>query len=230
MTLAREIKKLKRKGFTLVELMLVVVVIAILAAAVMLASDEIVSTSHAARILSNLTEFKKATLAWYADNASIVLDSGFLGVPNPTTGTKNERPSGFRQDTGGASSYGVIYTKDIFPYLKMSGLKIQNNKVVDGYGGEYSTDYATLNEFGTKASNDRYVAGVKDEYIWMIDYKLPNMSEKVKEKLQRKYVDKGLLFWKEPGKSLQYTYGKSKDDNSVGILVLDFSLKTQTRD
>ena len=66
MTLARGFK---RKGFTLVELMLVVVVIAILAKLIMIASDEIITTSHAARILSNLTEFKKAALAWYADNA-----------------------------------------------------------------------------------------------------------------------------------------------------------------
>ena len=157
MALTREIKKIKRKGFTLVELLIVVVVIAILAAAVTLASDEIVSTSHAARILSNLTEWKKAALAWYADNTSIVLSNGMINLPNPTTGTGSARPSGFREDTGGASSYGVITAKDLLPYINISGLKLKNGQVVDGYGGQYKTDYATLNEFGVRASNDHYL-------------------------------------------------------------------------
>lgn len=225
MTVARRIK---RHGFTLVELLVVIIVIGILAAMMMFASDEIVSSAQAARILSNLTNWKRAAVSWYTDHLSVVLYNGM--IDRNYRENKTSEPSAFREDHG-ASGYGVIKAKDILPYLSMSGLTLTpDGKVVDGYGGQYLTDYATANEFGTRASNDNYVVGNKDEYVWMIDYHLPNMSDKVKEKLQRKYVDSGLLHWKYPSKSMQYSIEQSKGYNSVGILVLDFRIKNKTMD
>lgn len=233
MTIAREIK---RKGFTLVELLAVILVIGILAAMIMLASDEIVSSAQAARILENLTNWKKATLAWYADHVSVVLYNGMIdknvgsafGLRQRPAG--DIRPSGFREDTGGMSSFGVVTAKNILPYVSISGLTLtKDGRVIDGYGGQYLTDYATLNEYGTASSNDHYINGNPDEYIWMIDYRLPNMSEKLRQKLNRKYINPQLLGWKYPGKSLQYSSEASEKLNSVGILVLDFSLLNDTR-
>ena len=242
----------KRKAFTLVELLAVVVVIAILAAAIVLVSDEIVSTAHAARILSNLTEFKKAALAWYADNASIVLYNGMIDDEyGKENGNTTGRKSGFREDQGGASSYGVIRAEHLLPYINMSGLKIDTNPpkkdlggnydyrgVVDGYGGRYLTDYQTLNESFHSEEIRKKLYGEHgmqwnekndDEYIWMIDYYLPKMSEKVKEKLDRKYVhiDEPLLYWKQPGKTLIFDEAVSKKNNCIGIKVLSFSLKNE---
>ena len=57
-----------RKGFTLVELLIVIVVIGVLSAMMMLSSTEAVSSAKASNIISNLRNIKTAVLAWYADN------------------------------------------------------------------------------------------------------------------------------------------------------------------
>ena len=57
-----------RKGFTLVELLIVIVVIGILAGMMMLSSTEAVTSAKATKIISDLTVLKKAVLSWYADN------------------------------------------------------------------------------------------------------------------------------------------------------------------
>ncbi len=61
-------KKSMRKGFTLVELLIVIVVIGILSAMMMLSSTEAVSSARAADIISDLRNLKTAALAYYADN------------------------------------------------------------------------------------------------------------------------------------------------------------------
>ncbi len=60
-------KSIKRKGFTLVELLIVIVVIGILSAMMMLSSTEVVTSARASNIISNLRNFKTAALAMYVD-------------------------------------------------------------------------------------------------------------------------------------------------------------------
>ncbi len=57
-----------RKGFTLVELLIVIVVIGILSAMMMLSSSEAVATAKATAIISDLRSLKTAALAYFADN------------------------------------------------------------------------------------------------------------------------------------------------------------------
>ena len=61
-------KSMKRKGFTLVELLIVIVVIGILAAMMMLSSTEAVTSAKANNITSNLRNLKTAALSFYADH------------------------------------------------------------------------------------------------------------------------------------------------------------------
>lgn len=59
--------EMKRKGFTLVELLIVIVVIGILSAMMMLSSTEAVTSARANNIISNLRNLKTAALALYVD-------------------------------------------------------------------------------------------------------------------------------------------------------------------
>ncbi|MBQ7559962.1 MAG: type II secretion system protein [Synergistaceae bacterium] len=58
----------RKKGFTLVELLIVIVVIGVLSAMMMLSSTEAVSSAKAANIVNNMRNIKTAVLEWYADN------------------------------------------------------------------------------------------------------------------------------------------------------------------
>ena len=78
-------KKSFRKGFTLVELLIVIVVIGILSAMMMLSSTEAVSSARAADIISDLRNLKTAALAWYADNLDYV--EGKIAQDGTSTGT-----------------------------------------------------------------------------------------------------------------------------------------------
>ena len=70
-------REIKRRGFTLVELLIVIVVIGILSAMMMLSSTEAVSSARASNIISNLRNLKTAALAWYVDSLDVVEASGF---------------------------------------------------------------------------------------------------------------------------------------------------------
>lgn len=61
-------RSMKRRGFTLVELLIVIVVIGVLSAMMMLSSTEAVSSAKASNVVSNLRNLKTAALAWYADH------------------------------------------------------------------------------------------------------------------------------------------------------------------
>ena len=67
-----------RKGFTLVELLIVIVIIGILAAAMLLSSGSATDTAEAARIISDLRSMKSAFLMLYAASPDEVSHGDFI--------------------------------------------------------------------------------------------------------------------------------------------------------
>lgn len=59
---------MKRKGFTMAELLIVITVIGVLASMMMVSSNEAVSTSRATDIIANLRALKGAALMHYVDS------------------------------------------------------------------------------------------------------------------------------------------------------------------
>ena len=75
-------KRAKLKGFTLVELLIVIVVIGVLSAMMMLSSTEAVSSAKAAKVINNLRQLKTAALSWYTDNYDKVSNIGKIKTSN----------------------------------------------------------------------------------------------------------------------------------------------------
>ena len=119
-------KSMKRKGFTLVELLIVIVVIGILSSMMMLSSTEAVTSARANNIVSNLRNWKTAVLEWYADNIDRVNFSN--GQVKKSDGTGEDYFSK------------VVKAKDIMPYLG-SGMTVDGDNVKDSSGGIFKTDY-----------------------------------------------------------------------------------------
>ena len=69
-------KRTRRSGFTLVELLIVIVVIGILSAMMMLSSTEAVTSAKASNIVSNLRNLKTAATAMFVDYQDYSLTPG----------------------------------------------------------------------------------------------------------------------------------------------------------
>lgn len=75
-----------RKGFTLVELLIVIVIIGILAAAMMLSSGSATASAEASNIISNLRGLKAASVMLYADSMDTFMNA--TSVPSGINMTK----------------------------------------------------------------------------------------------------------------------------------------------
>ena len=107
---------MKRKGFTLVELLIVIVVIGILSAMMMLSSTEAVTSAKASNIVSNLRNMKTAALALYVDKLDSWEDKSNTTGPKFSSSTENESTvlkymNSTNSDTNGAigssNGYGI---------------------------------------------------------------------------------------------------------------------------
>ena len=59
---------MKRKAFTLVELLIVLVVLGVLSTMIMFSSMEAVMTAKASNVITNMTHIRTAVIGWYLDN------------------------------------------------------------------------------------------------------------------------------------------------------------------
>ena len=159
-------KSTKRRGFTLVELLIVIVVIGILSAMMMLSSTEAVSSAKANNIISNMRNMRTAVTAWYVDNIDrIVIGRNDKGEVNSV----KVGDTAFSQFV--ASEAGK---KEIMKYF--------NNSEAISLKGK---------ESATKNAGDYFLLD-NDYTTWNVAYQLGNNDASVKEKLAGRAKSVGL--------------------------------------
>ncbi|MBQ7543446.1 MAG: type II secretion system protein [Synergistaceae bacterium] len=155
-------KSIKRKGFTLVELLIVIVVIGILAAMMMLSSTEAVSSARANNIISNLRNLKTAATAMYVDrldSAGAMTDG--LVASNATTATGSFDLVLSYLNTGGNDKtsyrgYGIkkCNNNEWYVYCEVSDTNVKKKLAARAASVGLCGDTAT----NTLKSSDVYVA------------------------------------------------------------------------
>ncbi len=167
----------KKRGFTLVELLIVIVVIGILSAMMMLSSTEAVTSAKANNIVAAMRQWKTAALAWYADNIDRINADGRVGK------------DAIYSDSAGLSNFAEnVKPIEIAKYLNGTftecGVDTKMGKygVKDGSGMIFSTDH--YNENGVMT--------------WLIGCKFANddSDKRLIEKLKNRAASVGLVYKK----------------------------------
>ncbi|MBQ7544544.1 MAG: type II secretion system protein [Synergistaceae bacterium] len=185
-------KSIKRKGFTLVELLIVIVVIGILAAMMMLSSTEAVSSAKANNIISNLRNLKTATLSWYTDNIDSV--------------------------TYNASSKKCTIKIGDTTYDSLSNYVLSNKTAITKYLSNESS--LTLMAKGDSTHKDGdYTLNDVNYKDWYVSCKV-GTDAKVKEKLAARAGSLGLVGFPDKGKlGGEPTQNPYTNAEYVGLLV-----------
>lgn len=108
-----------RKGFTLVELLIVIVIIGVLAAAMLLSTGSATASAKASTIISDLRSMKSAILLLYADSmdnmptaASLITNAGAVGLKKYIDNAeKYKTDAGYKIEEAGGKWY-VSYDTD----------------------------------------------------------------------------------------------------------------------
>lgn len=157
---------MKHRGFTLVELLIVIVVIGVLSAMMMLSSTEAVSSARAADIISDLRNIKTAVLAWYADNMDKFTNNCL--IKNGEFGTGKDSPIQEITDS------------------KLGLSKYMNGNVAINTKGDGNN--IPKGEFCV------FTAGKDNRDTWFIGYAFKDGEDKVREKLKARASSVGLHF------------------------------------
>ena len=158
------IQTMKRKGFTLVELLIVIVVIGILSAMMMLSSTEAVSSARANNIVSNLRNLKTAALAFYIDSMDVTdgkkitdigADKAFYHIKRHLN---NEAEGNF-------DGYSVVNGEGTDWYLKVT---VNDSRVKEKLASRAaSVGLLKAAQKPTTADKNTYVASGSDVYMFV---------------------------------------------------------------
>ncbi|MBQ7577739.1 MAG: type II secretion system protein [Synergistaceae bacterium] len=162
-------KYYSRKGFTLVELLIVIVVIGILSAMMMLSSTEAMSSAKASNIASNLRNLKTAALAWYTDHVDLVTADGRVKT-KVTDADNNAKP--FQEQN-----------KD--DALEIA--KYFNNEDSISINGGEGNDPIKAGGYGICD------AGGTNRNTWYVGYKFASNEDSIKEKLKGRLKTLGMI-------------------------------------
>ncbi len=148
------LKARKAKGFTLVELLIVLIIIGILAGALLLVAGAGTDKANATKIVSNLRSLKAAGLMYYADSNSAYpstispdlvkyMESGLVPADYVLKSFDLSDGKGTRLFVGYYKSTGSILTGNVWE--KLNQLRLTGVPVYPGTGGTAiaSTDFTS---------------------------------------------------------------------------------------
>lgn len=170
---------MRRRGFTLTELLIVIIIIVILAGMMTLSSNEAATSAKATKIINNLENLRTATTAWYVDNRDKVItastsEAGQVKIigHSPETRPIQEWPDSIL----GISSY-------------LSGPAFSINE----------NDKTSTRGYNTKLFQGNY--GVYDagepRTTWYVGYHFTDTEDKVRDKVKLRAESLGLVFTDE---------------------------------
>lgn len=175
---------MKRKAFTLVELLMVMAVIGILAAVMMMSSTESVTTAKASNIITNLQILKRAVLAWHMDNLSAVKRDGQVTIKGTTHpiqewGNKDLQLSKYLSHLGG-HDINLNFVRE-----SVEGTSRKNTNLGIGC-------YGVCDGGTERDENDSEIS--YNRKIWYVGYAFRADEAAVREKVRARLKSAGLVF------------------------------------
>lgn len=207
------LRSVKKKGFTLLELLIVIVVIGVLAAMMLMASSEMESTARATKIINDLKQLETAAMSWYWDNYGTLQWSG-----------KNENDAGDGYTIGGIkqeSLHKLVQSDNTIITKYLGNANFSLNEGNGTYTSESANGlYAKLGGYSVYVGN-----GNKELYVF---YRLSNDSKqkdnaRLREKLKGRAKSANLVTYITTNASNLKTKSKVYNgENIVGKLVMVF--------
>lgn len=200
-----------KKGFTLVELLIVIVVIGILTVGMFIAASEMEATARAAKIINDLRVLRTAFEHWYIDNsqnikeaASNASDKGYHLVID---GKEIRFHEALKSD-----NYGVKR------YLGNSHFDLNNGKSDD-----WQNMYATVGGYSVYLGFTNTVGYV----VYRISDKSDNSDySRLRDKLKSRAKSAGLVYYNYSGKK-ETSYNRENFVCMRAFILDDKNLKTK---
>ena len=198
----------RHKGFTLLEMLVIIVIMGILSAAMYLSVINISASADANNIINNMILLKQATLLWYKSNLSrIVYDSKAKVCYVTTNGTK-QNFNDFVRD----------HKDEILRYVDNRNSLVMRSK---RDGTNKMGDYTLISVKDDKQWYIYYNTGVTNDIIK--NYGSESPALKVKEKLSGRAEGLGILGTNNRNNGDGKFDGIYKDQVYACMLVLDLS-------
>ena len=178
-------RKGARKGFTLVELLIVIIIIGILAGAMMLVAGTSRDSAEASRIISDLRNMKAAALMWMADNAATVTGDDWAALDTGQTNIDQLNKYLDRPLVDGAHPYQFVvqtFTDNTDPAHTLGeawllGMSLEN--VREGVKSNLEKQAKSAGLFGGNATGikssdtwpleaSQYYTAATDTYVWVV--------------------------------------------------------------
>ena len=181
----------RRRGFTLISMLIVIAITGILAAMIFMSSSEAIATARAAAIIANLETLKKATVQWYINNREKVQPDGKVKIGNEIKPVQEWKDSDINLSSylSGTGASNLQFTST----AKAGEFKDTGTKITKMEKGDYGLyDGGTVskqNEDGSWTEKVEY-----HRNAWYVGYRFMDGEEKVKEKVRERMKSAGVFF------------------------------------